>query len=176
MMLRFIRPETLVRWIEARRAVHAQKGRGVLLYDGRCGFCLWSVKRLRVLDLFGWVDPLDFHAQPDLARLNPALTPERCRSEMVLLEPNGRASGGFEAFARLCARLPLLMWLAPLVRAPGAAWVGTRLYRWVAAHRSFLHRGVICQTNRCAVSPPAPSVGGSQADDGGGGNGREAQG
>ncbi|MBI2495761.1 MAG: DUF393 domain-containing protein [Candidatus Omnitrophica bacterium] len=150
-MLRFIRPETLVRWIEQRQAAHAAQDRAVLLYDGRCGFCLWSVKRLRVLDLFGWVDPLDFHAQPDLTRLNPALTPERCRSEMVLVEPNGRLSGGFQAFARLTRRLPLLMWLAPLTHLPGADWIGTRVYRWVATHRNLLHRNPSCQTNQCAA-------------------------
>ena len=151
LMLLFISPETLVRWIEARQAVNAARGRAVLLYDGRCGFCVESVKRLRILDLFGWVDPLDFHVQPDLSKLNPALTPERCRSEMVLIEPNGRVSGGFHAFARLTRRLPLLMWLAPLVHLPGASWVGTRIYRWVAAHRYLLHRHAMCQANQCAL-------------------------
>jgi len=151
MMGLFVQPETLVRWIESRRAAHAERDRAVLLYDGQCGFCLSSIKRLRVLDLFGWVDPLDFHTQPDLARLNPVLTPERCRSEMVLVEPNGRLSGGFQAFARLTRHLPLLMWLAPLTHLPGADWVGSRVYRWVATHRYFLHRNPVCQTNRCAV-------------------------
>ena len=112
------------------------------------------MKRLRVLDLFGWVDPLDFHTQPDLNKLHPVLTPERCRSEMILLEPNGRLSGGFDAFARLCVRLPLLWPFAPLVRLPGAAWAGSRAYRWVATHRYLLHRNPACQTNQCAV--PAP--------------------
>ncbi len=151
LMLLFIRPEALVRWIEGRQAAHAARGRALLIYDGRCGLCLESVGRLRILDLFGWVDPLDFHAQPDLARLAPALTPERCRSEMILLEPNGRLTGGFEAFARLCRRLPLLWWLAPLVHLPGANWGGTRIYRWVAAHRYLLHRNPSCATNQCAV-------------------------
>jgi len=151
LMLLLIRPEALVRWIEARQTVNAKRGRAVLLYDGQCGFCLESIRRLRVLDLFGWVDPVDFHAQPDLAKLNPALTPERCRSEMVLLEPNGRLSGGFQAFARLTYRLPFLMWLAPFAHLPGADWVGTRIYRWVAAHRYLLHRNPACQTNHCAA-------------------------
>ncbi|MBI4343053.1 MAG: DUF393 domain-containing protein [Candidatus Omnitrophica bacterium] len=151
MMLLFIPPEALVEWIDRRQHISAERGRAMLLYDGRCGFCLESVRRLRILDLFGWVDPLDFHTQPDLARLNPVLTPERCRSEMLLLEPNGRLSGGFQAFARMTLRLPLLMWLAPLVHLPGANWVGTRVYRWIAAHRYLLHRNPTCQTNQCAL-------------------------
>jgi predicted DCC family thiol-disulfide oxidoreductase YuxK len=151
MMLLFIQPETLVQWIERRQALHAQGNRAMLLYDGLCGFCLASVKRLRVLDLFGYVDPLDFHRQPDLTALSPHLTPERCRSEMVLLEPNGRVSGGFEAFRRLCRRLPILWWLLPFVSLPGASWAGKAAYRWIAAHRYLLHRNPTCATHQCAL-------------------------
>lgn len=151
LMLLFINPETLVWWIEARQAANAARGRGILLYDGQCGFCLESVKRLRILDLFGWVDPLDFHMQPDLSQLHPTLTPERCRSEMILLEPTGGIWGGFDAFRRLCRHLPFLMPFLPLVSLPGARWVGTRVYRWVADHRYLLHRNPLCQTNHCAL-------------------------
>ncbi len=162
MMLLFIRPERLVAWLEARQARHAARGRAVLLYDGQCGFCLESVKRLRVLDLFGWVDPVDFHRQPDLARLHPSLTPERCRSEMILLEPNGRLSGGFDAFQRMCPHLPMLWGLVPLVYLPGARWMGTRLYRWVAEHRYLLHRHPTCKGNQCAL-PGAGNGNGSSS-------------
>jgi predicted DCC family thiol-disulfide oxidoreductase YuxK len=156
MMLLFIPPESVVAWIERRQALQAERGRALLLYDGRCGFCLESVRRLRTLDLFGWVDPADFHQQPALERLNPALTVARCRSEMVLLEPNGRLSGGFDAFARMTAKLPLLWGLAPFVRLPGAAWAGRRVYRWVAARRYLLHRNPVCAANQCALPhPPA---------------------
>ncbi len=163
MMLLFINPEILVRGIESRQAANAAVGRGVLLYDGQCGFCLESVKRLRILDFFGWVDPLDFHTQPDLSQLHPMLTPERCRSEMVLLEPSGRLSGGFEAFRRLCRHLLLLMPMLPLVYLPGASWVGTRVYRWVADHRYLLHRNPMCHTNHCAVRESGNGNGSSNA-------------
>jgi predicted DCC family thiol-disulfide oxidoreductase YuxK len=155
LMLLFIRPERIVGWIEQRQAHQAVRGRGILLYDGQCGFCLESVKRLRILDVFGWVDPLNFHAQPDLAALHPALTPQRCRSEMILLEPDGRLSGGFHAFRQLSRRLPLLWPVAPLAHLPGAAWVGTRLYRWVAAHCDLWHRHPTCTSNRCAMRDPS---------------------
>jgi len=147
LMLLFIQPETIVGWIEARRAAHAERDRAVLLYDGQCGFCVESVKRLRVLDLFGWVDPLDFHMQPDLTKLNPLLTPEHCQSEMVLVEPNGQLSGGYQAFARLTRRLALLMPLAVPAHLPGMDWLGRRVYRWIATHRYLLHRSPACQTH-----------------------------
>ncbi len=164
MMLLFISPEAVVQWIERRQERQAAQGRAILLYDGRCGFCLESLKRLRVLDVFGWVDPLDFHRQPDLTRLHPALTPERCRSEMVLVEPDGLLSGGFDAFVRLTRHLPLLMGFAPLVHLPGAGWVGTRVYRWVATHRYLLHRNPVCRTNQCAL----PGATGSGTSNGNG--------
>ena len=145
-------PESLVARIERRQAWHAERGRGVLLYDGQCGFCLSSVRRLRVLDLFGWLDPSDFHRQPDLAILHPALTPQRCRSEMILLEPAGKLSGGFEAFRRMSRRLPLLWWLYPVLSVPGASFIGTRIYRWVAEHRYLLHRNPACASNQCGTA------------------------
>jgi len=151
MMLLFISPERLVQWIERRQQRHAQQGRALLLYDGQCGFCLASVKRLRVLDLFGWVDPLNFHIQPDLTTLNPVLTPERCRSEMILLKPSGELSGGFDAFRRLSLHLPLLWPLVPLIYLPGARWIGTQVYRWIATHRDLLHRNPTCHNNQCAI-------------------------
>ncbi|MBI4341647.1 MAG: DUF393 domain-containing protein [Candidatus Omnitrophica bacterium] len=156
MMLLFIAPERIVERIEARQQRHAAGDRGLLLYDGNCGFCLESVKRVRVLDVFGWVDPLNFHLQPDLTRLSPALTPQRARSEIILIEPNGRVSGGFEAFQRLTRRLPSLWVLAPLVHLPGAGWIGGRVYRWVAEHRYLLHRNPICVSNQCAVEGHPP--------------------
>lgn len=126
--------------------------RGILLYDGQCGFCLESVKWLHALDRFGWVELRDFHAEARLAHLHPDLTPERCRSEIMLIEPSGRVSGGFRAFRRLCLRLPLLMGLVPFLYLPGMGWVGTRVYRWVALHRYLLHRNPVCTTNQCAVN------------------------
>lgn len=156
MMLLFIEPETIVRWIESRQEHHALAERGMLLYDGNCGFCLESIKRVRVLDIFGWVDPLNFHKQPDLFKLHPALTPERCRSEMILIEPNGRISGGFGAFRQLTRHLPMLWILSPLAYLPGAAWAGNRVYRWVSEHRYLLHKNPICTSNQCSLPhPPA---------------------
>ena len=163
MMLLFIRPERLVGWMEARREACAVQGHGIVLYDGRCGFCLASVRRLEVLDLFGWVALRDFHAEPYLRRLHPELTPERCHSEMVVIEPDGRLSGGFTAFRRLCLRLPLLWWLAPPVYLPGAGWIGTRVYRWVARRRSLLHQHPVCETNQCAISGSVSSSAGDSA-------------
>ena len=151
LILLFVSPEVLVRWIETRQGRSAARGRSVLLYDGHCGFCLASVRRLRVLDLFGWVDPLDFHIQSDLTAIHPLLTPERCRSEMVLLAPNGDLLGGFDAFRRISWYAPLLWPLLPWLYLPGARWIGRKAYRWIATHRYLFHRNPVCATNQCAL-------------------------
>jgi predicted DCC family thiol-disulfide oxidoreductase YuxK len=156
LMLLFAAPELLVRWIDRQREAQGERGRAFLLYDGQCGFCLESVKRLRVMDLLSWLDPLDFHRQPDLPRLHALLTPERCRSEMVLIEPNGQLAGGFDAFARLTQRLPMLMPLFPFAHLPGARALGARVYRWIAAHRNLLHRDVVCASNQCGLPHTLP--------------------
>lgn len=129
--------------------------RAILLYDGQCGLCIRSVKRLQAMDCFGAVQPVDFHTVPDVATLHPDLTPERCRSRMQLIEPSGRLSEGFLSVRRLSWRLPWLWPLLPFVYLPGAAWVGQRVYDWVATRRFLFHRGRQCETNRCALTTDA---------------------
>lgn len=151
-LLLFVEPETLVRWIERRREKAASRGRAKLLYDGGCGFCLASVARLQVLDVFGRVGLIDFHTVPDVTAIHPDLTPQKCRSRMQLVETHGRLSEGFLAFRRMALALPLLWPLVPLCYLPGAGWVGQRVYDWVAAHRLLFHRGRACATNQCISS------------------------
>ena len=125
--------------------------RSVLYYDGKCGFCLESVRRLRALDRSKQLELRDFHTVANLTSLHPELTPERCQTEMVLLEPGGRLSGGFGAFRRLSLRLPLLWPLVPFLWFPGIGWVGTRVYQWVAARRYLFHRNPTCTTYGCRL-------------------------
>ncbi len=150
-LLLFVEPEGLVRWIDARRAAHARTGRATLLYDGRCGFCIASVRRLLALDVFGVVEAVDFHSLSDVSRVHPALTPTRCHSRMQLVEPTGRLTEGFFSVRRLSVMLPLLMPLAPLLYLPGVGWLGQRAYDWVARHRGLFHRSTACRSNQCAL-------------------------
>ena len=155
-LLLFVEPETVVRWIERRRARWAGRGRERLLYDGGCGFCLASVKRLAVLDVFGRVELIDFHSVAALAALHPDLTPQKCHSRMQLVEPSGRLSEGFLAFRRLCLKLPLFFPIVPLLYLPGAGWVGQRAYDGVARRRFLFHSSRLCETNQCGVSQREP--------------------
>lgn len=151
-MLLFVDPEWLVARLESARAHRTKQKRATLLYDGRCGFCLASVKRLLVLDLFGDLEPIDFHSVVDLKRLHPQLTPERCHSRMQLIEPNGRLSEGFFSVRRMSVRLPLLFPLIPFLYLPGMGWVGQCVYDWVARRRFLFHNSRMCETNQCLIA------------------------
>ncbi|MBI3323801.1 MAG: DUF393 domain-containing protein [Candidatus Omnitrophica bacterium] len=163
MMLLFIPPERIVAWIDARRAARAARPWPILLYDGRCGFCLASVDRLRILDLFAAIKPVNYHEVEELTALHPSLSRQRCHSRMQLVEPDGRLSEGFLAFRRISLRLPLLWPLVPLVYVPGAVWAGQRVYDWIASHRHLFHSSRQCSTNQCGVETPSEGDSSSNA-------------
>ena len=150
-LLLFIDPEQCVAWIERRRARHAARSRIRLLYDWGCGFCLASVARLLTLDVFGRLEPIDFHSVADLRAIHPSLDRERCQSRMQCVEPYGRITEGFDAFRRISHRLILLWPLVPLLYLPGVRRLGVRVYDWVAARRFLFHRSRLCASNQCGL-------------------------
>jgi predicted DCC family thiol-disulfide oxidoreductase YuxK len=129
-------------------------GKAVVLYDGRCQFCLGSVKLLRRLD---WLGRLAYRDANDPAGWPPCAEPlsrDRLLEEMHLVPAHRRrAHVGFAAYQWLAARLPLLWLTVPLVYLPGVPALGRRLYRWVARNRYHL---VPCHDGQCAL----PSVAG----------------
>ena len=148
-LLLFIDPNGIVAWIERRRERQREGGQGVLVYDGQCGFCLASVRRLLTVDLFGFIQPVDYQTQEDVRQVHPSLDAATCHSQIHLIE-SGTLSGGFFAFRRLSLRLPLLWPLAPWLYLPGMSWVGVRAYRWVAKNRYLFHTSKVCADNACA--------------------------
>jgi len=123
-------------------------GKGVVLYDGDCGFCQQSVRLLKALDWFG---ALHFRSarDADLPASEVPLDRAKMLDEMHLLTPDRRtAYAGFSAFRWVAWRLPLTAPVAPLMYLPGVLWVGNRVYRWVARNRFKL---VPCANNACAV-------------------------
>jgi predicted DCC family thiol-disulfide oxidoreductase YuxK len=121
-------------------------GKAVVLYDGRCPFCIRSKALLERLD---WRRRLAFRDARDPANLpaeGPALDPLRLLDEMHLIAPDGHTVyHGFAAFSWMAWRLPLLCPLAPLLYVPGVPTLGQRLYLWIARNRFHLvpcHGGV----------------------------------
>ncbi len=52
MLLLFINPNDILTWIQKRQRINQSSQRPILLYDGSCGFCKWSVQILQKMDLF----------------------------------------------------------------------------------------------------------------------------
>ena len=111
----------------------------VVLYDDDCAFCMAQVRYLERLDWFHALRPLPA-SQPEALEAAPGLTREGLLRELHCVTPRGRVLTAARAFRHLFARVPLLAPLALLMWVPGVIVVAEAVYRWVAAHRSWLSR------------------------------------
>ena len=108
-----------------------------LVYDGYCPLCIRTMTQLDVLDGARRLRYVDLERETARAQeLLPGVALEAMREEMAVVSPEGRVLRGFFAFREVSRRLPILWPLVPFMFAPGAAWVGTRVYAWVAKHRA----------------------------------------
>lgn len=153
-LMLFINPEHVLRWIEKRRTYHAASPRPKLIFDGNCGFCRESVRKLKVMDLFNRVEYMDFHAQPDLSQLHPQLTKELAASQIYfvdidVLTGDRKLYGGYFVFRRLCFLMPMLYPAILVFYFPGSGVIGPIVYRWVAQHRYLFHMNKTCRDNAC---------------------------
>lgn len=72
---------------------------------------------------------------------------------MFAITERGEIFRGFFAFRRMLWASPWLLPLLALFYAPGAAFLGPRVYAWVARHR----RSLGCSADACEVpAPPRP--------------------
>jgi predicted DCC family thiol-disulfide oxidoreductase YuxK len=119
------------------------RARITVIYDGDCGFCMRSLGVLRELDLFDSFDYVSFHEREKLPDL-PELKNADFQNAMYVTA-DGKAYRGFRAFRRLCWQLPAAWLFAPLAYLPGAAWIGERVYAWVARNRHTLGGSSSCE-------------------------------
>ena len=128
------------------------KGKAVVLYDGQCPLCRRAVRLLKRLD---WLGRLHYHDCRDTDHWPPSAEPLSLKAllaEMHVVTPDRKhAPSGFRAIRWMAWRIPLLLPLAPLMYLPGARWLGTRLYLWIARNRYNL---VPCDDGGCRVKLP----------------------
>lgn len=161
-LLLFIDPREIVRFIEKRREYFRAIRQHRLIYDGHCRFCINSIKKIKIMDLFDRLKPVDLHGITDMSSVHPSLTKELALSQVYLLDvfgrqdgqkhPEdilGRLDGGFFAFRRLCFICPMLFLFLPIVYFPGMGIAGPAIYRFVAKNRYLLHRSSVCRSNAC---------------------------
>lgn len=107
----------------------------IVLFDGHCGLCRRTIKRLKSLDWFCRLQYIDIHD----AAARKAVAPERSyrllNESMHVRLPNGSYRSGYRALRALAWKLPLAWLSIPLLYIPGAAIIGERMYKWMAASR-----------------------------------------
>lgn len=106
-----------------------------LIYDGDCRFCIRSLAVLKRLD---WLDLLELvpsSAVPFDKRLLRLLTDADFGVAMYAVSMNGRTYSGFDAFRQAFLRLPLGLFIVWACYLPGAKWLGSRCYAWIARRR-----------------------------------------
>ena len=120
----------------------------VLIYDGRCRFCVREAARLE-----RWVRgavQLESFRDPGVIERYPGLSEAQCERAVQLVEPDGRVRSGGEAVARTLRLNPLLAPLTWVYYLPFLRSVFDLGYRLVARNRFRLH-GEVCTDDACGV-------------------------
>lgn len=118
-----------------------------VIYDGHCAFCRRSVDMVRKWDVAG---VYHFHDAwgPELVDAKfPVLRTVDLSEAMYVVTARGQVYQGFFAFRRMMWSSPLTWLTLPLFYAPGAKFVGRRLYAWIAKNR---HR-FGCRSDACGL-------------------------
>src|SRR5678815_5761699 len=100
----------------------------VVLYDGRCRFCVAGARRLASLARPGAIEMRDFQV-PGVLAAYPQLTYEACMRAMQLVTTDGRVYEGAEAVARVLMTRPVLGVVARLYYVPGVRGAVDAVYR-----------------------------------------------
>ena len=127
----------------------------VVIYDGKCNFCIGQVKNLMRFDCCGErLSFLSLH-DPRVAERYPDLSYDDLMAQMYVIDGSGRRHGGADAVRYLTRRLRLLWPAAPILHLPGSAGLWRWLYRQVAKQRYKLAGkktgGEVCEGDACAV-------------------------
>ena len=115
-----------------------------IYFDGECGFCRKAVLALKEFLLLTRAEVSEAQSEPSMHALM------RARNSWIVRDPEGRIHSGYDALVTLCRHSVLMSWLTPVLGLAPARWVGERMYRWVATHRTPAARVLE------AVTPPPP--------------------
>jgi predicted DCC family thiol-disulfide oxidoreductase YuxK len=118
-----------------------------VLFDGDCPRCRASMALVTGADPDRVVEPIDLTAV-GVASIHPDLTREKCVRSMHVVSRRGKVTAGFDGARSLAGRLPLFWPLAIFGYLPGVAWLGRRVYNWIAASRS---RDIPCTDLVCGI-------------------------
>jgi len=98
-------------------------------YDADCGFCTRTVERLRRLARLPAESIIPAQTDPEIMAIM-----ER-ENSWVVIDQDGNQLLRWRALSAVIRLRKPLRPIAALMMAPGIAWIGDRLYRWIANHR-----------------------------------------
>ena len=84
----------------------------VVIYDGKCVFCLGQVRNLKKYDGEGRLAFMSLH-DPAVADRYPDLTYDQMMEQMYVVSQSGEKYGGALAIRYLSRQLPKLWWAKP---------------------------------------------------------------
>ncbi len=102
-------------------------------FDGACSLCRIGAAVLRALD---WFRRLEF---VDLRGVAPGGLPVDAvavQRGMPMVTASGRTLVGLPTIRRALGATPVGRPLACVLGLPGVSWLATRMYDWIAAHRT----------------------------------------
>jgi predicted DCC family thiol-disulfide oxidoreductase YuxK len=121
--------------IDRRKPVAA--ARPLLVYDGDCGFCVYSVRYWRKLT----GDSVIYRRYQEVASQYPSIAISDFQRAVQFIAPDGhRASAAEASFLTLSHAPGKGFWLALYRKLPGFAAASELAYAFVAAHREAFYR------------------------------------
>ena len=135
----------------SRNDAHAAILSDVVVFDGTCGFCTWSIAAFTMRIASGSrVVPSQWLSDVRLAEIGT--TREQCAREVHYVDAGGQTYRGADAVNAVLARTPLIGGLTRFVaRRPALLAFERACYAWIAAHRVGISRAL--GTQRCALIP-----------------------
>ena len=121
----------------------------VVIYDGECRFCQWSVQRIRKLDRAGLFEYLPRQAREVDERF-PLLAESDFNTGLRFIRDGVEVSVGADALYEIYRRLPVYRFFAWVYLLPVLRQIFRAGYAFVARNRHRFGR-VECDTGSCAV-------------------------
>ena len=118
----------------------------VVCFDTFCPVCRRSKFALEFFDVGRRITYLDIHDRDAMQRALPQVTYTQALREMLVIGPDGKVTGGFDAFRTLAWVLPAAFVLIPFLYLPGVAIIGRRVYKAIARNR---YKLVKCEQGVC---------------------------
>ena len=106
-----------------------------VIYDGQCRFCKRSLAALERLARRRVFRLHDANERELIRSKFPMLADADTDNAMFVVTPRSQVFRGFFAYRRMMWGSPWLYPLLPLFYAPGAGFIGPRIYAWVARNR-----------------------------------------